>query len=398
MQSKTIIDLLSNENTKNFIGLHINDDVKALALKAKKYPELNIKVICGLISLYQKASEKLPAHYASLAALNPKSYEQCTSEAVAKFKADLMGLNDKTVINVTGGLGIDDWAMSKKAKKIYSCEIDQEVHQLAEYNAEILKLKNINRLLADGIHFVKSSTNADLIYMDPDRRVGAKKSFRLDDCEPDVVKNMPLLMAKAPEVWIKVSPLADISYLLTAVPEIHKIYVIALQGEVKELLLQCKAMPTEVPERIAINIEKEQTYIFNSHEKSNQMEYRNQGDYLLAPGNAVIKAGLSQEYANLHKVHMMAPKSHLYVSDHIPNHFDGRIMKIINHLIYKPKEVERYLRSQEIGKCLITVRNHRESVENLRSRFKLKEGGPDVLFFTSDTNQVSRIFHCRSIL
>ena len=170
MQSKTIIDLLSNETFRQFIGLHIKEDVKKLALTAKKYKEIDVKAASSLISLYQKAELKLPEHYKMLAALNNKSYEQSTSEAVAKFKAGIMQLENKCIINITGGLGIDDWAMANYALKIDCCDTDKEIHDMAVFNIGLFKNTNITRHFTDGLDFVKNHEPVDIIYADPDRR------------------------------------------------------------------------------------------------------------------------------------------------------------------------------------------------------------------------------------
>ena len=47
--------------TKDFISAHRNDDVRTLALQAKRYPDVDIREAVVQIEGWQQAREKLPA-------------------------------------------------------------------------------------------------------------------------------------------------------------------------------------------------------------------------------------------------------------------------------------------------------------------------------------------------
>lgn len=397
MQSKTIIDLLSNETVTKFIGQHLNDDVKKLALSAKKYTNIDIKAISTLISLYQKAKLKLPEHYKMLAAFNAKSYEQSTSEAVATYKAGIMKIENKKIINLTGGIGIDDWAMAKFASKIDSCEIDEDIHNMAEYNVGLFKNSNIKRHLTDGIEFIKNHPKTDIIYIDPDRRPNSSRVFRLEDSEPDILSNMELLLEKADEVWMKLSPMADITYLEKTLPFANKLYVIALLGEVKEILVCCSKTEKSEKKLGAVNIGAQKTTVFEKGKNPVQVGYRNTGKYLYEPNRAIIKAGHSNDYAFSINLKMLSSNSHFFISDELKDDFDGRTFEIIEQAEYKPKLLKTYFEEHKIKQANITTRNFRETAEELKKRYKLKDGGSIYLCFTIDNEGKSWFFNCRQI-
>lgn len=397
MQSKTIINLLCNETITNFIGQRINDDVKKMALEAKKYADIDFKALLTLISLYQKAELKLPEHYKKRAALNAKSYEQSTSETIANYKANIMLLTNKRVINVTGGIGIDDWAMAKYASHIDSCEIDEDIHQMAVYNIDLFKNKNIERHLLDGIEFVKNSNKTDIIYIDPDRRPNASRVFRIEDSQPNVLKNIKMLLEKADEVWMKISPMADITYLKISIPSIQKLYVIAWLGEVKEILICCSKKEIHDKKVIAVNVGSKKTTVFENQEKSKTVFFGNYGKYLYEPNRAIIKAGLGAQYASYMDLAMISKNSYFYISDIFKPDFDGRTFEIIEQLLYKPKTIKTYFEKNGIKQANITTRNFRETPEALKSRFKLKDGGNTTLCFTLDNEGQSWLFHCNQI-
>lgn len=398
MQSKTIIDLLSNETVTKFIGQHLNDDVKKLALSAKKYANIDIKAISTLISLYQKAKLKLPEHYKMMAAFNAKSYEQSTSEAVANYKAGIMDIENKKIVNLTGGIGIDDWAMARLASQIDSCDIDEEIHSMANYNIGLFKNLNIKRHLQDGLAFIKIHPKTDIIYIDPDRRPNSGRVFRLEDSEPDILSNMELLLEKANHVWIKISPMADITYLEKAIPSIQQLYVIAWLGEVKEILALCSKTGAAEKKISAVNIGSDKKEIFEKGQNRVQSVCNNIGNYLYEPNRAIIKAGLSSAYAFNLNLHMLSPNSHFFISDELKDNFYGRTFKIIERVEYKPKLLKSYFEEHKIKQANVTTRNFRETPEELKKRYKIKDGGDNYLCFTTDQAGISWLFHCMQIL
>jgi hypothetical protein len=88
-----------------------------------------------------------------------------------------------------------------------------------------------------------------LIYADPARRSAAgRKVFLLEDCTPDILTLLPMLLRKAPVVLLKLSPMADLAMLAGRLgSSLREIHVVESDGEVKELLclLVRDSSPTE---------------------------------------------------------------------------------------------------------------------------------------------------------
>ena len=394
MQSKTIINLLNNENSRHFIGEHIKDSVTELALRATKYPEIDIKAASQLISLYQKAKIKLPEHYKLMAALNKKSYEQCTSERVAEYKSRFMNVEGKEIVNLSGGLGVDDLAFAKLASKVESCELDEDIHALASFNKDLYGYTHYHRFFTDGTEFIKQHKPVDIIYVDPDRRPNASRVFKLEDCEPDILSHMNLFMEKGSEVWIKLSPMADITYLERILPNITKIAVIGWQEEVKEILVCCtKYRSVTNVERYAIRLTPKSDQIYKQSDIAISGVFVNEGNYLYEPDNTIIKAGLSAEYAEFLGLSRLGPQTHFYISNKLKDEFQGRVFKIIQRLAYKPKFIAEYLKQNAMARADITVRNFRETSAELSLRFKLKQTGENYLCFANDHQKQAWMYH-----
>ena len=75
--------------TQLFIREHSSDDVRALALQAKKYPDIDMPTVITQIAGRQVAAEKIPSWREIEEIWYPKhlSLEQCSSEITARYKA-----------------------------------------------------------------------------------------------------------------------------------------------------------------------------------------------------------------------------------------------------------------------------------------------------------------------
>ena len=87
-------ELCINDNVKDFIKKHLNDDVNKLALS--KFPEeIDKQFVIRQIQARQVLSKKLPSWAENDELVFPKklSLEQCSSELTAKYKALLLSTN-----------------------------------------------------------------------------------------------------------------------------------------------------------------------------------------------------------------------------------------------------------------------------------------------------------------
>ena len=143
----------------------------------------------------------------------------------------------RTVLDLTGGMGVDSWAFSKVAERVVYFERDAELAAAAQRNFVRLGAGNIE-VRCETVTPETELPEADLIYADPARRDAAgRKVFLLEDCTPDILTLLPMLLRKAPAVLLKVSPMADLSMLSERLGEsLREIHIVEFEGEVKELL------------------------------------------------------------------------------------------------------------------------------------------------------------------
>ena len=143
----------------------------------------------------------------------------------------------RTILDLTGGLGVDSWALSQVAERVVYFERNEELAAAAGRNFQRLGAGNID-VRCETVTPQTALPEADLIYADPARRDAAgRKVFLLEDCTPDILSLLPMLLRKAPAVLLKLSPMADLAMLSERLgPALHEIHVVECDGEVKEIL------------------------------------------------------------------------------------------------------------------------------------------------------------------
>jgi len=61
---------------------------------------------------------------------------------------------------------------------------------------------------------------------------------------------------------------------------------------------------------------------------------------------------------------------------------------------YKPEILKKYLKEKNIEKANVAKRDFPLQVEDIRKKFKLKDGGNDYLFFSKGATAELLFFHC----
>lgn len=379
-----------------FISNHLNKDINELALQKNPFPEYEWKWILNQIQAKKKAQKKLPTWFETNGIIFPTSLsiEQTSSEILAQYKASLV--SGDSLIDLTGGFGIDDFYFAQSFKNVIHCELNQELSEVVTHNFKVLATNSITTISGDSLEYLQNSNEKfDWIYVDPARRDEAKsKVFLLKDCVPNVVDLQDFLLSKSNHILIKVAPLLDLNAIFNELNHVKKIYIVALYNEVKELLIEIEKDFNQQPKLIAVNHLNDETII--SHEFDlNDDEFSplsNPLTYLYEPFSSYLKTGLYNKLANQFLVKKLHKHSHLYTSNELID-FPGRIFKIEKIIPYNKKELKPF----ENQKWNITTRNFPLKVEEIRKKHKLKDGGEIYAFFTTDLNNDKIVIVCKKV-
>lgn len=382
-----------------FIVQHFTDDTKQLLLKygSAKQP------LIAQIEARQKIRYKLHSWYENLDLVLPAvvSLEQSSSEATAQYKASLVA--GKLLIDLTGGMGVDTSYFASRFERVIYVEQNETLVAQAKHNFEVLGIKNIDCICADSLHFLAQfSQKADWIYADPARRsVAAGRVHLLQDCQPDVVQNLPLLLQKSGQILLKTSPLLDLKQAISTLQKVNEVQVVALQNEVKEVLFLLKNTDNQVIKIHSVNLSDTPPYLpiqtfthLIDDETNLAVKLHNPLPYLYEPNAAILKAGAFKSVAGQFDLYKIAPHSHLYTSEILVSNFPGRIFKCQATVKADTKALASYLPN---GKANLTLRNFPSTTDELRKKLKLKDGGDVYLFATTLANGDKRILVCKKV-
>ncbi|EZH73900.1 SAM-dependent methyltransferase [Aquimarina atlantica] len=371
-------------------------DISTLILSGSPFEGISGKELAQQIQGKRKAKRKLPTWHDKNKIYYPPTLnlEQTSSEITALYKSKLV--SGTSLIDLTGGFGIDDYFFAKHITTVIHCELNTSLSKIASHNFEILEQKNIQTIIGDGLDILKDHNTLDWIYIDPSRRHDSKgKVFFLEDCLPDVPSNLDLLFKKSKNILIKTSPLLDIQMGSKALQNIKEIHVVAVENEVKELIWILDKTYTEDIKIMTINIQKTVHQEFSFFLKDEARQSANMGlpmTYLYEPNAAILKSGSFQSIATTFELTKLHINSHLYTSDHKID-FPGRRFEVIAVYPYQKKVLSKI----GITKANITIRNFQESVATLRKKFKIKDGGDDYLFFTTSYDNKKVVIHCKKL-
>ena len=329
------------KNWKDWILQHEQVSVAEIALRYRQKTELPLSDLLNQLKGRQIAKQKLPSWYANLEVIYPDGLilEQCSSEVTAQFKSQFA--EQKTVVDLTGGLGIDSLAFSKIAKKVMYCEPDEKRCTAAKINFKAFQKNNIDVICGDAQTLVDQGIidNAELVFIDPSRRSDSgKKIFRIEELQPNVIELKEKLLRNGAHVIVKLAPMLDISEGIRQLPETFRVDVLSWKGECRELLFHIKKGGTS-PQIHCHDLDGNSPSLTFDYYKASQffLSLSEPKKYIYEPNASVRKAGAWKSICDQYPVSILHANTHLFTSDE-KIIFPGRCFELLEVMPYK-KEI-----------------------------------------------------------
>ena len=394
---------MTNNLTEQFIREHRTDDVRKLAL-ASHPKDIDIQYALTQISGWQAAKSKLPLWADTDGIIYPRhlSMEQCTSQHIAQYKAaTIERILEKglSFADLTGGLGVDCFTLSRSASKSCYNEMSSELCDIARNNFKALGRPEITVTCNSAEDFIaqQPSDSLNLIYLDPARRGNAgQKLISISDCQPDAVALQDDLLRVSRNVMLKLSPMLDISRALTEMHHVSRVMVIGLEGECKEitLLIERNYNGEPVVEAVDINSKGEPEMAVSSTKTADAAlplpiaspEQLQPDTYISEPSAPYMKSALFRTIAAQTGTALLHPDTHLFWSKEKPESFPGRTFKLEGIIPFDKRALSALAKTQ----ANLSVRNFPETAPALQQKLKLRDGGPRYLIATtlSDSKRV----------
>lgn len=379
-----MLPILISPEVQRFIAQHENDDETQLVLRHQTLFGLPARIIASQIAARKKAVKKLPTYYNAPGIVYPPpiNLEQSSSEQTAAFKASLVqdlfpDTKNLTIADLTGGFGVDTFFFSKICKTVHYVEPDLSLLETARHNHKQLNAGNIVYHNATAENFLDTTTASfDIVFIDPSRRLETrKKVLTLQESKPDVTLLQNSIFNRTTVLLIKTSPLLDIQAALNVLQFVKKVTVVSVDNECKEVLFLCERNFVNEPVVEAVNIERADTRVFSfrySEERNAAVSFSDPLLYLYEPHASLMKAGAFKTVASRFSLRKLHPNTHLYTSETLIPDFPGRIFKVEGTIKPEPRSVQKFFAD---GKANVTIRNYPLTVEQLKKRTGLKDGG-----------------------
>ncbi len=366
--SQEVIDyILKNENV----------DPYTLALKNSPFSDVDMKVIARQIRGRKTAKKKFPFLLSVDQFRYPKKepLEQASSEITANFKSKF--INGDSFVDLTGGMGIDSYLLGRNFQSCAYVEPNTDLYNSTCQNFKYLDFGHCVTYNSSCEEFLENNTKKyDWAYIDPSRRIEGKRKTSIYNYAPNLVKLQQKLGNITNNILVKLSPMQDISECVNVLDNIHKIWVISIRKEVKELLLHIKEGCDLSPNISAVDIGKKGDVEF-SHPfdtRACNIDIGRLKNYLYQPNSAIIKAELHNKYANTLGLEKLHTNTQLYTSNNHIEQFMGRVFLVKESINLNKKEIKRVLPKM---KANVITKNFPLSPQKVIDKYKLKEGGED---------------------
>jgi 16S rRNA G966 N2-methylase RsmD len=382
-------------DNQTIYDLSLNDREFALKFH-KKLNQGQIRALLDRKKLLEISKTKLSFLKPSLASIlaPPKlSLEQCSSEKTASYKAQLF--SGKRMLDLTGGFGVDLMHFSSRFEKVQYNESNLDLALITQYNFDKLQFTNISvsNNLAENFTF---ENEYDLIFIDPDRRgEHNKKLVNLHELKPNLIELLPKMQQHSSKILIKLSPLLDLKSATITLSNISEIHLLLEKNELKEVLLLVDSNDSITDVQLfSVDLDKPDATFISSFTEEEACPAPTYGiaRFLFEPNAAIMKSGAFKTLAVRNKLLKIAPNTHLYCSNTEIELKSGRVFEIIDKTSPFIKEIKPFLENQ---KANISIRNYPESVEEIRKKLKIKEGGDVYLFFCTDAKMKKIVLICR---
>lgn len=285
------------EQTADFVAAHRTEDVRQLALKAKRVEGLDLPLALDQIAGWQIACKKLPQWASCEGIIYPPhiSMEQCSSQFTAQYKSEIaqtlltpavtvrarmsdsaesdnqttksepqlsdspesdtqetktgVRMSDSSesdtlvarssMVDLTGGFGVDFSYLARGFSQATYVERQRHLCDLAEHNMAALGLDQARIVCGDGVEYLRQMDPVDFIYLDPARRdEHGSRTYAIEDCTPNVLELRDLLLAKSQCTLVKLSPMLDWRKAVADFDgTVREVHIVATGNECKELLL-----------------------------------------------------------------------------------------------------------------------------------------------------------------
>ena len=398
--------MVRNEATIGFVREHREDDVRTLALQARRDGDVDLTWALDQIQGWQTARRKLPSWADIDGIVYPPhlSMEQCSSEQTAIYKCGVMeqvpSEKRDTLIDLTGGFGVDFAFMARCCDHAVYVEQQEHLCETAQHNFNLLGLHHARIIHGDAeevLSHLDTQPGNTFIYIDPARRDSNKaRTYAIADCTPNVLELKESLIDAGHHVLIKLSPMLDWHKAVNDLGEhVAEIHIVSAANECKELLILMAADHKGEPSIHCVNDNRHLIYTPTESDVPADIAESDYATFIYEPNASIMKAGCFGLLTQRYPVKALAPDSHLFVSAEQVKDFPGRSFAVTAITTMNKKELASALKG--ITRANIATRNFPMTAQQLRHRLHLQDGGATYIFGTTTATAHHLLYICQKL-
>lgn len=386
------IGILMRDDVRSLVEDNLGRDPLQVALD-KNIPYASL--VSSQVKYLDKARVKLPSYYAARCMIPPLAFEQSSGEAAAENK----GYSGRVCIDLTCGLGVDSFYLSKKFGRVIALERDPVLAAVARINFKLLGAGNIEVVCCDAGQYLceNEDVRADLVYADPDRRSkDGRKLVTLGDCSPDVGVLLPALERISPVTAVKLSPMFDVDEAFRVFGRNARVEVVSQGGECKEVVVEKNRDIMEPVVRSVVlggywaeyPYEKADGPVFSGGAAKSGGNGIFTGNipygfkWLIVPDVALAKAGNAVRYYKEQGIYLESGNSFAFAAE-MPARPFGKVYKIERALPFIPKKLKKEFKVSGTGKLNILKKNFPMKAPEIAKSLSVAEGGVRFAAFTT---------------
>lgn len=353
--------VVANSELLEAAGGCASGDVSAVARLRKRYAADQTSVALQLVEARRKAGKKFGERAERIVA-DVAGVEQASSLDVTTYKASrFKAAGAQHVADVCCGIGGDAMGMADAGLTVVGVDLDPLRAWMTRQNA------GCSAVVGDAADL---AVECDALHLDPARRTGAGRVFRLADYQPgvDVIAK---LVAEHKTAAVKLSPAVDLRELDEALPTATsegQIEFISEAGRLVQAVLWNGVQ--QEASRAATRLENGQVHrLTGEPDDAYQLELSEARRYIFTADAAVERAGL------LHRLGLPAihPRLGLLTGDEAQAGPWLTGFELLAEMPYRPRKLKAWLHEHAGG--LVEVKTRGGAVDTDRLQQELRGPG-----------------------
>jgi hypothetical protein len=199
---------------------------------------------------------------------------------------------------------------------------------------------------------------------------------------------------------LKLSPMLDIVQARRILKGIAEIHVVSVKGECKELVFVMSKKADE-PHYYCVNLEtSDETFTSPLSATTEQADIADpveiaEGAIIFEPNASIMKAGLQNAFAKWKNLRKLHPMSNLFLGNKPIENIPARQFVVEQTSDFQKANLKSFM--QDIRQANLTIRNFPSTVDDLKKRLKIKDGGDIYLFATTLSDDTHVLIRCKKI-